>query len=203
MTKNVEITIENLRKRGFLVSYFDTASDAAAYLNSAIDGQSVGVGGSVTLQQMGLYDLLHTHNTMYWHWYTGGDTPMEETHKKAATADVYLSSVNAIAQTGELVNIDGTGNRVASTLYGHKKVYLVSGTNKIAEDYDGALWRARNVAAPKNAQRLNRNTPCAVHGDGCYNCASPERICKGLVVLWEPMRGMETEVVLIGEELGF
>lgn len=203
MTKTVETTIENLRRRGFAVSYFDTAKEAALYLNSAIDGQSIGVGGSVTLQEMGLYDLLHSHNTMYWHWYAPEGTPMEETHKKAATADIYLSSVNAIAETGEIINIDGTGNRVASTLYGHKKLYLVSGTNKIAETYDAALWRARNVAGPKNAQRLKKNTPCAARGDRCYDCASPERICKGLVVLWEPLRCMETEVVLIGEELGY
>ena len=130
-------------------------------------------------------------------------TPAVETHTKAASADIYLSSVNAIAETGELINIDGTGNRVASTLYGHKKLYLVAGTNKIAKDYDAALWRARNIASPKNAQRLSKKTPCAIKGDKCYDCKSPDRICRGLVVFWEAMSSMETEVVLIGEELGF
>ena len=117
---------------------------------------------------------------------------------------MYLSSVNAIAETGEILNIDGTGNRVAATLYGHKKLYLVTGVNKIAADYDAALWRARNIASPKNAQRLQKKTPCALHGDKCYDCSSPERICRGLVVLWEPVKGIgETEVVLIGEALGY
>ena len=200
---SVETTIKNLRDRGFIVSYFDTAEEAKAYLNESIDNQTVGVGGSVTLHDMGIYDALSTHNTMYWQWYVEPGTPAAETHTKAASADIYLSSVNAIAETGELINIDGTGNRVASTLYGHKKLYLVAGTNKIAKDYDAALWRARNIASPKNAQRLSKKTPCAIKGDKCYDCKSPDRICRGLVVFWEAMSSMETEVVLIGEELGF
>ena len=200
---NVERTIENLKKRGFEVSYFDTAPEAKAYLNQVIDGKTVGVGGSVTLQQMGLYDVLSTHNTLHWHWYAGDGVPMVDTHKQAANAQIYLSSINAIAESGELINIDGTGNRVASTLYGHEKVYIVTGINKIAENFDAALWRARNIASPKNCQRLSKKTPCAVKGDKCYDCDSPDRICRGLVVLWEKMSSMDMEVVLIGEELGY
>ena len=108
-----------------------------------------------------------------------------------------------MAETGELVNIDGTCNRIASSVYGHKRVYFVVGVNKIEPDYDRALWRARNVAAPKNAQRLGRKTPCAVKADRCYDCKSPERICRGLSVIWGRPTPVETmEVVLIGEELG-
>lgn len=198
-----ELTISNLRKRGFSVAYFDTAAEAADYLNRSIDGKTVGVGGSVTLQEMGLYDKLSTHNRMFWHWYAPQNVPMQETHRMAATAQVYLSSANAIAATGEILNIDGTGNRVASTLYGHEKLYIVAGENKIAENYDAALWRARNIASPKNAQRLAKKTPCALKGDKCYDCSSPERICRGLVVLWEPMLSMETEIILVGESLGY
>ena len=88
-------------------------------------------------------------------------------------------------------------------LYGHEKLYLVVGRNKLADTYDEALWRARNIAAPKNAQRLQTKTPCAVKGDRCYDCKSPDRICRGLAVLWRPMNGMETEVVLIDEDLGY
>ena len=88
-------------------------------------------------------------------------------------------------------------------MYGHKRVYFVVGINKIEPDYDRALWRARNVAAPKNAQRLGRKTPCAVKGDRCYDCKSPERICRGLVVLWEAVANMEMEVVLIDQDLGY
>ena len=203
MNAMTETTINSLRRRGYTVTHFDTAAEATAYLDRSIDGKTVGVGGSVTLQDMGLYGKLSTHNQMFWHWYAPQDVPMRETHRKAATAEIYLSSANAIAATGEIINIDGTGNRVASTLYGHEKVYIIAGINKIAEDYDAALWRARNIAGPKNAQRLSKKTPCALKGDKCYDCSSPERICRGLVVQWEPMTGMETEVVLIGEELGY
>ena len=122
--------------------------------------------------------------------------------EQAVGTQVYLTSVNGLAETGELINIDGAGNRVASTLYGHKKVYFLVGRNKLAPTYDEALWRARNIAAPKNAQRLQKKTPCAVKGDRCYNCKSPERICRGLVVLWGPMMGMEAEVILVDEDLG-
>ena len=85
---------------------------------------------------------------------------------------------------------------------GHEKVYFVIGRNKLAPTYDEALWRARNIAAPKNAQRLNKKTPCAVKADRCYDCRSPERICRGLVTLWGPMMGMPAEVLLVDEDLG-
>ena len=124
--------------------------------------------------------------------------------EQAAATDVYISSVNGLAETGELINIDGTGNRVSSTLFGHEKVYFVVGKNKIAPDYDKALWRARNIASPKNAQRIGVQTPCAVKGDRCYDCKSPQRICRGLVVLWEKPKAIQTmEVILIDEELGY
>lgn len=186
-----------LRQRGYTVRVFETGAEAADYLNGAIDGVSIGIGGSVTVQQLGLYDRLAQHNQVYWHWQGG-----PEQRAKAAEADVYLTSANGLAETGEILNIDGAGNRVASTLYGHKKVYFVIGTNKLSPTRDEALWRARNIAAPRNAQRLGKKTPCAVKGDKCYDCKSPDRICRGLVELWGPMMGMETEVILIGEDLG-
>ena len=189
---------ENLEARGYAVQLFPDKESAAEYLNGAIDGTTVGFGGSVTLDQMGLFPALGRHNTVFWHW---KQNPADA-RASAANAAVYLSSVNALAETGEIINIDGAGNRVASTLYGHQKVYLVISRNKLAEDYESALWRARNIAAPKNAQRLNRKTPCAVKGDRCYDCKSPERICRGLVTLWGPMLGMETEVLLIDQDLG-
>ena len=192
-----EIVKKNLEARGFRVSTFATAAEAAEYLNGAIDGVSVGFGGSLTLKEMGLYEKLSEHNQVIWHWVNG-----LETRGEAAHTDVYLTSVNGLTEDGQLINIDGAGNRVASTLFGHKKVYFVIGKNKLAPTYDEALWRARNIAAPKNAQRLGKKTPCAVNGDRCYDCKSPDRICRGLVVHWGPMMGMEMEVVLVDEELG-
>lgn len=192
---------QNLEARGFRVSVFATAAEAADYLDSAIDNTSVGFGGSVTLEQMGLYERLERHDRVNWHWRPTVDGA--DARQAAMTAEHYITSVNGLAETGELINIDGTGNRVASTLYGHKKVWFVVGRNKLAPTYEEALWRARNIAAPKNAQRLKRKTPCAVKADHCYDCKSPERICRGLAVLWaRPNATEEMEVVLIGEALG-
>jgi len=198
---DVQRTIASLQKRGFAVRYFDNACDAADYLAESITGKTVGIGGSVTIDQMMLYDRLTPQNTVYWHWKTNN----VETRVAAAAAQVYLSSVNGIAETGELVNIDGSGNRVAATLYNHERVVFVAGVNKIAPDLESAMFRARNVAAPLNTRRLGLKTPCAVGEEvKCYDCASKERICCGVVTLLWPMRSVGvTEVVLVGEELGY
>jgi len=198
---DVQRTIASLQKRGFAVRYFDNACDAADYLAESITGKTVGIGGSVTIEQMMLYDRLAPQNTVYWHWKTNN----VETRVAAAAAQVYLSSVNGIAETGELVNIDGSGNRVAATLYNHERVVFVAGVNKIAPDLESAMFRARNVAAPLNTRRLGLKTPCAVGEEvKCYDCVSRERICCGVVTLLWPMRSVGvTEVVLVGESLGY
>lgn len=194
---------ENLEKNGYRVISFDTAQEAVQWLDAQIDAATVGFGGSMTVKQTGIYDLLKTHNRAFWH----ADVPQGETafdvRMHARETDVYIASANAVAETGEIVNIDGMGNRVAEITFGHKEVYLLIGKNKIAPDLESAVFRARNVAAPKNAQRLGRNTPCAVKGDKCYNCDSPERICRALSVLWRAPTGAKYTVLLIGEELGF
>ncbi len=193
-----EFITMNLERKGYKVSCFETKEEAAAYLNGQIDGVTVGIGGSMTVKEMGLLDMLRPHNDVRWHW--EGDDRMS-----AHATDVYLSSVNGIAETGEIVNIDGLGNRLAGTLFGHKKVYLIVGKNKIADDLEGAMWRARNVASPKNAIRFNVKTPCVASGGAkCFDCRSPERICKALLVFWERPDGIpDTEVVLINEDLGY
>lgn len=200
------MAFEELKKRlesnGFVVSVFPTGAEAADYLDREIDGKTVGIGGSMTISQLGLFDRLAAHNTLHSHWHTDGSPA--EAIRQAATTDTYLLSANAIAEnTGEILNIDGTGNRVSSSLFGHKKVYFVAGKNKISPDYESALFRLRNVVAPKNAQRLGRNTPCAVNADKCYNCNSPERICNALVVFYKKINAMDMEVILIDEELGY
>ena len=187
----------NLQRLGYSVRVFATGGEAAAYLNEAIDGKTVGFGGSMSMEAMHLWESLKTHNTAYSHMHGFPLGP------EAAFAQVYLSSVNGMAETGEMVLIDGYGNRAAGVIYGHEKVYLIVGRNKIAPDYDAAVLRARNIAGPMNARRKQTKTPCAAKVDHCYNCSSPERICRAMVTLWQPMLGMETEVVLIDEELGF
>lgn len=192
-----------LSQKGYDVSTFTTAAEASDYLNSQIDGATVAFGGSVTLQQMNLYESLGQHNQVLWHWHTPeGQTP-PDVLRAAMSSDIYLTSVNGLAETGELINIDGSGNRVSAMFYGHKKLYFVVGVNKIAPTYEAALWRARNIAAPLNALRLSRKTPCAIRGDKCFDCDSPQRICKGLSVLWQKMGSSEMEIILINEKLGY
>ena len=194
---DLEKALINLRARGFRAGYFETGAEAAAYLAGEISGCTVGFGGSKTLEALGLYEKLSENNTVFWHW----KEPGRETLRSAAFTDVYLCSANAISEDGEILNIDGTGNRLASTVFGHGRVFIVAGTNKLCPDFDSALYRARNVAAVKNCARFGRKTPCQFDGK-CHDCRSPERICRALTVLWAPMNGMETEVVLINEDLG-
>ena len=196
-----EKTAANLKKRGFSVTCFETKEQAAEYLLENIHNTTVGIGGSMTIEEMDIYDRLQETNEVLWHWKE--NTP----HLKEMAlemANVYLTSANALAETGEIVNIDGNGNRVASTLFNRATVYFVVGRNKIVPDLDKAIWRARNIASPQNAKRLGRKTPCAVKGDRCYDCNSPERICRGMVIHLGPMTGIaKTEVILINEDIGF
>ena len=173
----------NLENIGYKVSVFDTKEDAAKYMDSSINGKVVGFGGSVTLREMNLFKMLSTHNTVYWHDEKPENMTVMETRTAASQAEIYISSVNGISEQGEIINIDNTGNRVAAISYGPSKIYLVIGENKVAPDYESALFRARNIAAPLNAQRLKRKTPCAANADKCYDCKSPERICRNLSVL--------------------
>ena len=188
-----------LESRGYTVHMFSTAAEAAAWLNAKIDGTTVGFGGSATLRDMGLYESLSAHNIVHWHWKSDDD--MAARHA-AMTDRVYCTSVNALAESGEMVSIDGMGNRLASMLFGHETVYYVIGRNKLAPTYEEAVWRARNVAAPRRAQQMGRKTPCAMKADRCYDCKSPDRVCRGMTTLWAPMTGMAAEVLLIDEELG-
>lgn len=193
---------EKLEKNGFAVSVFATGEEAAAYLNEQIDQRTVGMGGSMTIAELGLRESLSRHNVVFSHGFT--PAPPAQVQQLAAGAEIYLLSANGIAgDTGEILNIDGTGNRISSSLYGHRKVYLLAGRNKISPNFHSALQRVRNVVAPKNAQRLDRKTPCAAKGDRCYDCDSPERICRGLVVLYKKMGSMDMEVVLVDQELGY
>lgn len=197
---DIENAVKNLEKRGFDVKRLENKEMARDYLTGKINGATIGFGGSVTLKEMGLFEALSEKNTVWNHWI---QEPLDA-RKNAAQSDIYIMSANGVAETGEIINIDGSGNRVASSLYGKKEVYIVVGINKFADNYDKALWRARNIASPKNAQRLGANTPCAKNGDKCYDCSSPGRICKGLVVLWGKMLGVgRMEVIIVNEALGY
>ena len=194
---DVEKTVRNLKERHFLVSCFSSGREAVDYLKTQISGTSVGIGGCKTADQLGLYDALAENNQVFWHW----KTPGMETLKQANAAEVYISGANAISEDGEILNIDGRGNRLAGQVFGNKRVFIVAGTNKICPDFNAALYRARNVAAVENGKRFDNRNPCRLDGK-CHDCRSAERICNALLVLWGPMMGMTTEIILIDEALG-
>ena len=202
--KRANVLIKNLHSHHFEACY---CADKAEALKKALEwipaGSSVGWGGAMSAQQIGLLDTVRTGD------YRALDreraaTPEEQKAimKQCLGADVFITGANALSLDGQMVNIDGNGNRVSSTLYGHQKVYFLVGVNKVAPDFEAALWRARNVAGPHRAQQLGKKTPCAVKADRCYDCKSPDRVCNAMVTLWGPMTGMETEILLVDEDLG-
>lgn len=199
----IEETAAALQKRGYDVACFQTGEDAAAYLDRKIDGFTVGFGDSETMLTLRLYKRLARHNDVYDPMHPRDGLGFYGTARKCLTTEIFLTSVNGIAETGEMVNIDGTGNRVAGSLYGHRKVYFIVGQNKIEPTLEAAAARARNVAAPKNAARHHYKTPCAVREDHCYDCRSSQRICNAQVIYWRKMNHMDMEVILIHEDLGF
>ncbi len=199
---DIEKLCKNLEAHGFSTSRFATAAEAADHICAQLSGRTIGFGGSKTVESLGLYERLAENNTVVWHW---KEEDKAAALKRAETADVYICSANGVSETGEIVNIDGTGNRLAGTMFGRDKVFIVIGENKIEPDLNKAIWRARNIAAPLNARRFGLSTPCATSANmRCYDCSNPQRICKGLLVLWRRMNGVkECEVVIVGEEMGY
>ena len=197
---DLEKTGKNLENRGFRVHRFASGAEAAEFLVQTLHGTSIGIGGSVTIDTLGVYDRLCGSNKVFWHW----KNHAPETRERAGKAETYLCSANGVSENGEIVNIDGFGNRVAGTIYGPERVFLVVGRNKIAPDLTGAIDRARNIAAPLNARRLNRHTPCAVGEPRCHDCRSPERVCGVMTVFFMPPTSIkEFHVILVDEDLGY
>ena len=192
-----------LEKNRYDVKVFETKEEAVAYLDGLFDNMVIGFGDSQTMVQKGLHDTLAAHNKVIDPYRSVDNDDFLRIAKDALTTEVFLTSVNGVTEDGILINLDGTGNRVAGSLFGHKKVYFIVGKNKIAPDMEKSIWRVRNIAAPHNAQRLKLRTPCAIKADKCYNCASPDRICNGLMIMMKKMNDIDMEVVLINEELGY
>lgn len=190
---------QNFERHGFTTQFFATKEAACGYLASMLQNQTIGFGGSETLREMDLFKALEQNNVVIWH----NKIPGFAVRKLANCSHVYITSANAITETGEIVNIDGTGNRVAMTAFGPQYCYYIVGKNKITSNISDAYSRCKNVAAPLNAKRLGSKTPCAVKGDKCYNCNSPERICRIISVIERAPMGMKCELILVDEELGF
>lgn len=197
---DLEKTRKNLENRGFHARIFATGAEAADYLAQTLHNTCIGIGGSVTIDEIGAYDRLCADNDVIWRW----KKPTPDSRERGAAAETFLCSANGVSETGEIVNIDGYGNRVAPTIYGPQRVFLVVGKNKIAPDLEGAIDRARNIAAPLNARRLGLKTPCALGEPRCHDCRSKDRICRAVsVFLMPPTSIKEFHVLLVDEELGY
>lgn len=159
---NLDKAAQALREKGYEAKVFDTRDEAADYLCAALRGKSVGFGGSQTLTEMNLRTRLAENGTVYVPDFPAPGEDFMSTMKQAVGAEVYILSANAMSEEGDIVNIDGIGNRLAGALFGHEKVYYVVGENKVGGTLEEAIFRARNVASPKNALRLHCKTPCAL-----------------------------------------
>jgi len=196
--------IANLKKRN-MEGYFyeDSASCVRAILDMIPDGSSISWGGSASVQESGMMDALKNGNYKLIDR-SLAKTPEEqrEIYGRTVMSDYYFMSTNAITYEGELVNIDGNGNRVACLIHGPRHVIIIAGMNKITTTLEGAFERARTMACPPNAVRLDKKTPCAATGK-CGNCLSPDCFCNQIVVTRRSGHTGRIKVFLVAEDLGF
>lgn len=197
--------VEALTKNNFTATYAKTREEAVQQITALIPADAtVGVGGSWTIQEIGLDTALESRgNTMFNH-NKPGLSPAEanELRHKELSCDVFLTGTNAITLNGEVVNVDGVGNRVAAMIFGPKKVIIVVGVNKITRDIVEAQNRIELYAAPINNKRLNKTNPCVKTGE-CMDCNSPGRICNVTTIMHKRPVLTDMHIVIIGEELGF
>ena len=201
--KRGEILVKNLKARHFDAWYCDTKAEALAKALELIpEGSSVGWGGAMSAQQIGLITALPEGN------YNAIDRDLakspkerEQAMKDCMFADFFLTGANALSLDGQMVNIDGAGNRVSAIIYGPKNILVIAGMNKVMDNLDSAIQRARTVAAPMNKQRFEPNTPCAVTGS-CADCKVEGCICNHIVVTRHCRPVGRIKFILVGESLG-
>jgi L-lactate utilization protein LutB len=200
-----EKAVESLGKNGFTAVYCTTATQALEYIVREAEGaDTIGFGGSLSIVDLMVADRLREMGKELLVHSMPGLTPEERlaVMRCQLTCDLFLTGANAVTLSGSLVNIDATGNRVASMLFGPKKVIVVAGRNKLVEgDAEAALKRIKDCSSPPNAKRLNFNTPCAKTGF-CSDCKSPDRICRITTILDRKPRMTDLRVLVVNEEMG-
>lgn len=203
--KNLSATVLKGFKKRFIEGYYcETAAEAKELALSLVpENSKVSFGGSVTLEETGVLAALRSREDITLYDRATATTPEE--NKKimhdALSCDYYFMSSNAITANGELVNIDGNGNRVAALIYGPENVIIIAGMNKIVKDVEEGISRTRNTASPQNCIRLGKNNPCAVNGV-CGNCLA-DTICDQIVITRASRVPNRIKVILVGEDLGF
>lgn len=195
-----QTVIKELESRN-MTGYY--AADKSEALQKALElipeGSSITMGGCMSAQEIGLVDALREGN---YHFLDRDRMESREALLAAYDADIFLSSVNAMTDDGILLNIDGNANRVSCIAQGPRKVIFLVGMNKICSDLDAAMKRARNVAAPINAQRFGLNTPCSKTGK-CFDCKSPDTICCQFLMTRFSRHKDRIHVILVNDDLGF
>lgn len=202
--KIIQKTLKALESNYFHAEGFsDRESLVAKVLSQVKPGMKIGFGGSLTLRELGIIDRLQNEDVILLdHWKQGlSRDEVIDIRFQQLTSDLFMSSTNAITEKGELVNIDGNGNRTNSMTYGPKKVIIIAGSNKIVPDINSALDRVKNIAAPMNAKRLNLPLPCAETGR-CHDCKSESRICRIISIIQRKPNSTDISVYLLNEELG-
>lgn len=205
MEKKVERTIKALEINNMNGYFVENEEEAIKVIGDILKpGDTVGVGGSETLINAGVIEFLRKGNYNYLDRYAEGITreELKEIYRKSFFADGYITSTNALTEDGALYNVDGNGNRVAAMIYGPDKVIVVCGINKIVKDVEEAIKRNKEMAAPANAKRLNRNTPCTKVGY-CMDCKSEERICNEYTLIRRQGTKGRIKVIIVGKELGY
>lgn len=202
--KRAEILVKNLKNRHFDAYYCETKEDALRQALALIpEGSVVGWGGSVTCQQMGLIDAIRGGNYQPLDRETCRTAEeRDELMRKALLSDTFLTSANAISMDGQMVNIDGNGNRVAAIVYGPRQVIVVAGMNKVTDTLEAAITRARTIAAPMNQQRFGHPNPCGKTGT-CGDCKTETCICNHILVTRHCRPVGKIKFILVGEDLGF
>ncbi len=196
---------EALEKNNFKVFIAENGNEAVSVVKTLIkEGDTIGLGGSVTLSELGIVDLCRSPEYKLFDRYAPNLTPAQtaEVLRQSLLSDVFITSTNAITENGELYNVDGRANRVAAMLFGPESVVVVAGYNKIVKDLDAADKRVKEIAAPMNCVRLQRGTPCTKLGS-CADCKSEGRICADKVVMARQMVKDRVKVILVKEELGY
>ncbi len=195
-----QTVIKGLESRNMSGYYAESKEEALAQALELIpEGSKIAMGGCVSANEIGLIDALQSGNYQY---IDRSKLEPREGLLAAYDADVFLSSANAMTDDGILVNIDGNSNRVSCIAQGPKKVVFIVGMNKVCSDLDGAMKRARNVAAPANAQRFEVNTPCKKTGK-CFDCKSPDTICCQFLITRFSRHVGRIHVILVNDNLGF
>lgn len=205
MEQKIKRTIENLEKNNMDAFYVKDEQALLKLIGEVInDGDTVAVGGSMTLFETGVIEFLRSGKYNFLDRYKEGLSPLEikDVFRKSFFADAYFTSSNAVTEKGELYNVDNTGNRVAAMLYGPDKVIVVVGVNKIVKDVEDAVKRNKELSAPANCKRLSRKTPCAEIGY-CMDCKSSDRLCNDYVLIKRQIVKGRIKVIIVGKELGY